>query len=111
MATLLSQMSPVSSRPDTPSCETYKIHQSSAYFSEEEMDSDVFIDFPDQLSHLEGMVRRLSGDLLKEKRDKVALLTEVLKLRISNQHLREESLCAVEQLHKISNILNTTPGE
>lgn len=42
----------------------------------------------------------------QEKRDKVALLAEVLKLRISNQHLKEESLCAVEQLHKISNILN-----
>ncbi|XP_073791389.1 uncharacterized protein isoform X3 [Danio rerio] len=111
MATLLSEMSPVSSRPDTPSCGTYKIHQSSGCFSEEDLDSDVFIDFPDQLSHLEGMVRRLSGDLLKEKRDKVALLAEVLKLRISNQHLREESLCAVEQLHKISDILNTTPGE
>ncbi len=49
--------------------------------------------------------------LFQEKRDKVALLAEVLKLRISNQHLREESLCAVAQLHKISNILNTTPGD
>ncbi|XP_050949914.1 signal-induced proliferation-associated 1-like protein 3 isoform X1 [Labeo rohita] len=111
MATLLSETSPVSSRPDTPSNGTYKIHQSSAYCSGEDMDSDVFIDFPDQLSHLEGMLRRLSSDLLKEKRDKVALLAEVLKLRISNQHLREESLCAVAQLHKISNILNTTSGE
>ncbi|XP_043077247.1 uncharacterized protein LOC122326433 isoform X2 [Puntigrus tetrazona] len=110
MATLLSEMSPVSSRPDTPSNGTYKIHQSSAYCSGEDMD-DIFIDFPDQLSHLEGMLRRLSSDLLKEKRDKVALLAEVLKLRISNQHLREESLCAVAQLHKISKILNTTPGE
>ncbi|XP_058613193.1 signal-induced proliferation-associated 1-like protein 3 isoform X2 [Onychostoma macrolepis] len=110
MATLLSEISPVSSRPDTPSNGSYKIHQSSAYCSGEDMD-DVFIDFPDQLSHLEGMLRRLSSDLLKEKRDKVALLAEVLKLRISNQHLREESLCAVGQLHKISNILNTTPGE
>jgi len=27
--------------------------------------SDVFIEFPDQLSHLEGMLRRLSCDLLK----------------------------------------------
>lgn len=45
----------------------------------------------------------------QEKRDKVALLAEVLKLRISNQHLREESLCAIEQLHKISSILNATP--
>ncbi|XP_016365649.1 signal-induced proliferation-associated 1-like protein 3 [Sinocyclocheilus rhinocerous] len=111
MAALLSEMSPVSSRPDTPSNGTYKIHQSSAYCSGEDIDSDLFIDFPDQLSHLEGMLRRLSSDLLKEKRDKVALLAEVLKLRISNQHLREESLCACAQLHKISNILNTAPGE
>ncbi|XP_016332760.1 signal-induced proliferation-associated 1-like protein 3 [Sinocyclocheilus anshuiensis] len=111
MAALLSEMSPVSSRPDTPSNGTYKIHQSSAYCSGEDIDSDVFIEFPDQLSHLEGMLRRLSSDLLKEKRDKVALLAEVLKLRISNQHLREESLCACAQLHKISNILNTAPGE
>lgn len=111
MATLLSEMSPVSSRPDTPSNGSYKIHQSSAYCSGEDMDSDVFVDFPDQLSHLEGMLRRLGSDLLKEKRDKVALLAEVLKLRISNQHLREESLCACAQLHKISNILNTTPGD
>ncbi|XP_026052049.1 uncharacterized protein LOC113038668 isoform X2 [Carassius auratus] len=110
MAALLSEMSPVSSRPDTPSNGTCKIHQSSAYCSGEDLD-DVFIDFPDQLSHLEGMLRRLSSDLLKEKRDKVALLAEVLKLRISNQHLREESLCAVAQLHKINNILNTAPGE
>ncbi|XP_042634904.1 uncharacterized protein LOC109061604 isoform X2 [Cyprinus carpio] len=109
MATLLSEMSPVSSRPDTPSHGTYQIHQSSAYCSREDI-ADVFIDFPDQLSHLEGMLSRLSSDLLKEKRDKVALLAEVLKLRISNQHLREESLCAVEQLHKISKILNKTPG-
>ncbi|KAK7131205.1 hypothetical protein R3I94_016361 [Phoxinus phoxinus] len=109
MASLLSEMSPVSSRPDTPSNETYKIHHSSAYCSGEDMDSDVFIDFPDQLSHLEGMLRRLSSDLLKEKRDKVGLLAEVLKLRISNQHLKEESFSAVAQLHKISNILNTTP--
>ncbi|XP_067280400.1 uncharacterized protein [Pseudorasbora parva] len=110
MATFLSEMSPVSSRPDTPSHGTYKIQQSSAYSSGEDMDSDVFIDFPDQLSHLEGMLRRLSSDLLKEKRDKVGLLAEVLKLRISNQHLREESLGAAAQLHKISKILNTTPG-
>jgi len=46
---------------------------------------------------------------IQEKRDKVGLLAEVLKLRISNQHLREESFSAVAQLHKISNILNTTP--
>ncbi|XP_073680108.1 uncharacterized protein [Garra rufa] len=111
MATLLSEMSPVSSRPDTPSQGTYKIHQSSAYCSGEDMDSDVFVDFPDQLSHLEGMLKRLSSDLLKEKRDKVALLAEVLKLRISNQNLREESFCAVARLHKISKILNTTTGE
>ncbi|ROL47554.1 Signal-induced proliferation-associated 1-like protein 3 [Anabarilius grahami] len=104
------KVSPVPSRPDTPSHGSYKIHHSSAYCSGEDMD-DVFIDFPDQLSHLEGMLRRLSGDLLKEKRDKVALLAEVLKLRISNQHLREESFCAVAQLHKISNILNTPEGE
>ncbi|KAL1253035.1 hypothetical protein QQF64_017728 [Cirrhinus molitorella] len=111
MATLLSEMSPGSSRPDTPSHGTYKIHQSSACCSGVDIDSDTFIDFPDQLSHLEGMLRRLSTDLLKEKRDKVALLAEVLKLRVSNQHLREESVCAVAQLHKISKILNTTPGE
>uniref|UniRef100_A0A9J7XMY5 Signal-induced proliferation-associated 1-like protein C-terminal domain-containing protein n=1 Tax=Cyprinus carpio carpio TaxID=630221 RepID=A0A9J7XMY5_CYPCA len=111
MAALLSEMSPVSSRPDTPSNGTCQIHQSSAYCSGEDMDSDVFVDFPDQLSHLEGMLRRLSSDLLKEKRDKLALLAEVLKLRISNQHLREESLCAVAQLHKINKILNTAPGE
>ncbi|KAK9955319.1 hypothetical protein ABG768_015201 [Culter alburnus] len=111
MATFLSEVSPVPSRPDTPSHGSYKIHHSSAYCSGEDTDSDVFIDFPDQLSHLEGMLRRLSSDLLKEKRDKVALLAEVLKLRISNQHLREESFCAVAQLHKISNILNTPGGE
>ncbi|XP_052393999.1 signal-induced proliferation-associated 1-like protein 3 [Carassius gibelio] len=110
MATLLSERSPVSSRPDTPSHGTYQIHQSSTYCSGEDIASDVFIDFPDHLSHLEGMLSRLSSDLLKEKRDKVDLLAEVLKLRISNQHLREESLCAVAQLHKISKILNKTPG-
>ncbi|XP_057216516.1 signal-induced proliferation-associated 1-like protein 3 isoform X2 [Triplophysa rosa] len=109
MATLLSEMSPLSSRPATPSQGTYKSHHSTAYYTGEDAD-DVFIDFPDQLSHLEAMLKRLSSDLLKEKRDKVALLAQVLKLRISNQHLREESLCAVEQLHKISNILNATPG-
>ncbi|XP_065142896.1 uncharacterized protein [Paramisgurnus dabryanus] len=105
MATLLSQMSPAPSRPGTPS----QHHHSIPSYNEEDTD-DVFIDFPDQLSHLEGMLRRLSSDLLKEKRDKVALLAEVLKLRISNQHLREESLCAVSQLHKIYEILKATPG-
>ncbi|XP_056586228.1 uncharacterized protein LOC130407432 isoform X2 [Triplophysa dalaica] len=105
MAILLSEMSPLSSRPETPSQGTYKSHHSNAHYTREDAD-DVFIDFPDQLSHLEAMLKRLSSDLLKEKRDKVALLAEVLKLRISNQHLKEESLCAVEQLHKISNILN-----
>nr|XP_055036605.1 signal-induced proliferation-associated 1-like protein 1 isoform X3 [Misgurnus anguillicaudatus] len=105
MATLLSQMSPASSRPGTPS----QHHHSNPSYNEEDTD-DIFIDFPDQLSHLEGMLRRLSSDLLKEKRDKVALLAEVLKLRISNQHLREESLCAVSQLHKIYEILKATPG-
>ncbi|KAA0720016.1 Signal-induced proliferation-associated 1-like protein 3 [Triplophysa tibetana] len=105
MAILLSEMSPLSSRPETPSQGTYNCHHSNAYSTGEDAD-DVFIDFPDQLSHLEAMLKRLSSDLLKEKRDKVALLAEVLKLRISNQHLKEESLFAVEQLHKISTILN-----
>ncbi|XP_051532880.1 uncharacterized protein LOC127428500 isoform X2 [Myxocyprinus asiaticus] len=109
MATLLSEMNPIPSRSDTPFHETYKIHNSSAYCSGEGTD-DMFIDFPDQLSHLEGMLRQLSSDLLKEKRDKVALLAEVLKLRICNQHLKDESHCAIAQLHKISKILNTTPG-
>ncbi|XP_051536828.1 signal-induced proliferation-associated 1-like protein 1 isoform X2 [Myxocyprinus asiaticus] len=109
MATLLSEMSPVPSRPDMPSHETCKIHHFSAYCSGEDTD-DVFINITNQLSHLEGMLRRLSSDLLREKRDKVALLAEVLKLRICNQHLKEESLCAIERLHKISKILNTTPG-
>ncbi|XP_051955431.1 signal-induced proliferation-associated 1-like protein 1 isoform X2 [Xyrauchen texanus] len=110
MATLLSEMSPVPSRPDTPSQETGKIHHSSACCSGEDTDSDVFINLTDQLSHLEGVLGRLSSDLLKEKRDKVALLAEMLKLRICNQNLKEESLCAIARLHKISKILNTTPG-
>ncbi|TRY97890.1 hypothetical protein DNTS_034127 [Danionella cerebrum] len=111
MATLLSKITEmVPTLPDTASHGTYQLHLSSSDFSEDYQYNDVFIDFPDELSHLEGMVRRLSSDLLKEKRDKVALLAEVLKLRISNQHLREESLSAVTQLHKISNILNS-PSE
>ncbi|XP_066502273.1 uncharacterized protein [Hoplias malabaricus] len=69
-------------------------------------DDEVFTDFPDQLSHLEVVLRRLSRDLLKEKEDKVALLAEVLKLRMSNQHLKEESLSANAQLHKICQIFN-----
>lgn len=69
-------------------------------------DSDVFTGLPDQLSHLEVLLRRLSRDLLKEKKDKVALLAEVLKLRMSNQHLKEESLSANAQLHKICRAFN-----
>ncbi|XP_053334808.1 uncharacterized protein LOC128507755 [Clarias gariepinus] len=66
-------------------------------------------DFHDQLSHLEDMLMRLSTDLLKEKKDKVALLAEVLKLHVSNQHLKEESLSANAQLHKICQMFNINP--
>uniref|UniRef100_A0A3B1K239 Signal-induced proliferation-associated 1-like protein 1 n=1 Tax=Astyanax mexicanus TaxID=7994 RepID=A0A3B1K239_ASTMX len=69
-------------------------------------DSDVFTGLPDQLSHLEVLLRRLSRDLLKEKKDKVALLAEVLKLRMSNQHLKEESVSANAQLYKICRAFN-----
>ncbi|TTK94548.1 Signal-induced proliferation-associated 1-like protein 3 [Bagarius yarrelli] len=72
-------------------------------------DDNVFLDFPDQLSHLEAMLMRLSTDLLKEKKDKVALLAEVLKLRMSNQHLKEESLSAHTQLHKICQMFGINP--
>ncbi|XP_047017782.1 uncharacterized protein LOC108278520 isoform X1 [Ictalurus punctatus] len=72
-------------------------------------DDNVFIDSPDQLSHLEAMLMRLSTDLLKEKKDKVALLAEVLKLRMSNQHLKEESLSANEQLQKIRQMFGISP--
>ncbi|KAK3555381.1 hypothetical protein QTP86_015666 [Hemibagrus guttatus] len=75
----------------------------------EASDDNVFIDFPDQLSHLEAMLMRLSTDLLKEKKDKVALLAEVLKLRMSNQHLKEESLSANAQLHKICQMFSINP--
>ncbi|KAK3523883.1 hypothetical protein QTP70_015712, partial [Hemibagrus guttatus] len=75
----------------------------------EASDDNVFIDFPDQLSHLEAMLMRLSTDLLKEKKDKVALLAEVLKLRMSNQHLKEESLTANAQLHKICQMFSINP--
>ncbi|KAI4886817.1 hypothetical protein NFI96_018384, partial [Prochilodus magdalenae] len=68
--------------------------------------NDIFTDLPDQLSHLEAVLRRLSRDLLKEKKDKVALLAEVLKLRMNNQHLKEESWSANAQLHKICQIFN-----
>ncbi|XP_072518162.1 uncharacterized protein [Salminus brasiliensis] len=67
---------------------------------------NVFTGLPDQLSHLEVVLRRLSRDLLKEKKDKVALLAEVLKLRMSNQHLKEESLSANAHLHKICQVFN-----
>ncbi|XP_060746893.1 signal-induced proliferation-associated 1-like protein 3 isoform X2 [Tachysurus vachellii] len=75
----------------------------------EASDDNVFIDFPDHLSHLETMLMRLSTDLLKEKKDKVALLAEVLKLRMSNEHLKEESLSANAQLHKICQMFYINP--
>ncbi|GAA6094447.1 uncharacterized protein LOC113638555 isoform X1 [Tachysurus ichikawai] len=75
----------------------------------EASDDNVFIDFPDHLSHLEAMLMRLSTDLLKEKKDKVALLAEVLKLRMSNEHLKEESLSANAQLHKICQMFYINP--
>ncbi|XP_026796806.3 signal-induced proliferation-associated 1-like protein 3 isoform X4 [Pangasianodon hypophthalmus] len=72
-------------------------------------DDNVFTDFPDQLSHLEAVLMRLSTDLLKEKKDKVALLAEVLKLRMSNEQLKEESLSANAQLHKICQMFSINP--
>ncbi|KAK1788326.1 hypothetical protein P4O66_016771 [Electrophorus voltai] len=67
---------------------------------------DNFVEFPDPLSHLEMTLRKLSSDLVKEKKNKVALMAEVLKLRMSNQHLKEESLSANAQLQKIYQMFN-----
>ncbi|KAI5096448.1 hypothetical protein C0J45_13342 [Silurus meridionalis] len=72
-------------------------------------EGNVLINFRDPLSHLETMLMRLSTDLLKEKKDKVALLAEVLKLRMSNEHLKEESLSANVQLHKICQMFGINP--
>ncbi|KAI5625112.1 hypothetical protein C0J50_15227 [Silurus asotus] len=72
-------------------------------------EDNVLINFRDPLSHLETMLMRLSTDLLKEKKDKVALLAEVLKLRMSNEHLKEESLSANVQLHKICQMFGINP--
>ncbi|XP_017573561.2 uncharacterized protein LOC108439598 isoform X1 [Pygocentrus nattereri] len=99
---MLSGMSPVSHSPAYSGQNVPRVSPSVTG----ETDNDVFIDLPDQLSHLEAVLRRLSRDLLKEKKDKVALLAEVLKLRMSNQHLKEESWSANAQLHKICQIFN-----
>ncbi|XP_062867628.1 uncharacterized protein LOC134330426 [Trichomycterus rosablanca] len=75
----------------------------------EDLDDYVYINSPDQISHLEVMLRRLSTDLVKEKQNKVALLEEVLRLRINNRHLKEESLSANVQLRHICQTFNVHP--
>ncbi|XP_076836666.1 signal-induced proliferation-associated 1-like protein 3 isoform X2 [Brachyhypopomus gauderio] len=69
-----------------------------------------FGEISDPLSHLERTLRRLSCDLVKEKKNKVALLAEVLKLRVSNQYLKEESLSTKAQLQNIYQMFNISPG-
>ncbi|XP_010897136.2 signal-induced proliferation-associated 1-like protein 3 isoform X2 [Esox lucius] len=67
-------------------------------------------DLADRLHHLEELLRRLEGNLDKERQDKVALMEEVTILRETNQRLWEESLSSNEQLRKLSVLFNVAPG-
>ncbi|XP_072346113.1 signal-induced proliferation-associated 1-like protein 3 isoform X2 [Scyliorhinus torazame] len=57
---------------------------------------------------LEIQLKQLQDDLLKEKEDKIVLQAEVANLRVNNQRLQEESLCATVQLRKFAEIFSST---